>query len=270
MRSFPGKGILQRAGRRAGYLAARLTASWPPYDIAVFHQFAPPPDGGGHQFLRALVRCLRQRGWRVENNTISRATRAVLFNSFNFDAERLRWLRRAGIPMVHRLDGPLATYRGFDDGTDRVTWELNRQFAAATIFQSAYSLAQHQALGFAPVHAQVIGNAPDPLIFHARGREPISPARKIRLVSTSWSDNPNKGAEVYAWLDEHLDWSRYEYTFIGRLPIQPRNIRVEPPATSERVADLLGPAIFISRPVATILAPTRLLRRCRAGCRRFA
>jgi len=239
MRSFPGKGILQRMGQRAGYLAARLAAPWRQFDISIFHQFAPPPDGGGHQFLRALVRCLQERGWRVENNTISRTTRAVLFNSFNFDAERLRWLRRHGIPMIHRLDGPLAAYRGFDDGTDRMTWSLNRRFASATIFQSAYSLAQHQAMGFAPAEARVIMNAADPLIFHARKREPFSPLRKIRLVSTSWSDNRNKGADVYEWLDNHLDWTRYEYTFIGRLPIQPRNIRVEPPATSERVADLL-------------------------------
>ena len=24
-------------------------------DISIFHEFAPPPNGGGHQFLRALV-----------------------------------------------------------------------------------------------------------------------------------------------------------------------------------------------------------------------
>ena len=239
MRSFPGRGILQKTGRLAGYGGARLAATWRRFDISIFHQFAPPPDGGGHQFLRALVRCLQERDWRVENNAISRTTRACVFNSFNFDAMRLRWLRRSGCRMVHRLDGPLATYRGFDDGTDRHTWNLNCEFAQVTIFQSNFSLVQHRALGFEAANPRVIVNAADPLIFHARGRLPFNPTRKIRLVSTSWSANRNKGADVYAWLDEHLDWNRFEYTFIGRLPLQPRHIQVEPPAPSEKVAELL-------------------------------
>jgi glycosyltransferase involved in cell wall biosynthesis len=182
---------------------------------------------------------MEERGWRVENNAISGTTRACVFNSFNFDAGRLRWLKRKGCRMIHRVDGPIATYRGFDDGTDRTVWNLNREFADATILQSNYSLEQHRALGFDVSGARVVCNAADPIIFHSKDRAPFDAGRKIRLVSTSWSDNRNKGADVYEWLDNHLDWTRYEYTFIGRLPIQPRNIRVEPPATSERVADLL-------------------------------
>lgn len=239
MRSFPGKGIALEAGRRAGCLAARAAAPFRRFDISLFHQFAPPPDGGGHQFLRALMRCMEERGWKVETNAISGTTRACMFNSFNFDADRLRRLRRTGCRMVHRVDGPISTYRGFDDGTDRRVWELNREFAETTILQSNYSLEQHRSMGFDASNVRVIANAADPAIFHPNGKAPFLADRKIRLVSTSWSDNRNKGADVYAWLDEHLDWSRYEYVFIGRLPIQPRHIRVEPPAPSARVAELL-------------------------------
>ena len=53
-------------------------------DLSIFHEFEPPPAGGGHQFLRAFMRQADARGLRVENNTISRTTRACLFNSFNF------------------------------------------------------------------------------------------------------------------------------------------------------------------------------------------
>ena len=239
MRSFPGRGICQRACRAAEWAAARAAAPFRRFDVSLFHQFAPPPDGGGHQFLRAWMRGLEARGWRVENNSISGTTRACVFNSFNFDAGRLRWLRRRGCRMVHRVDGPVATYRGFDDGTDRIVWELNREFADATIVQSRYSLEQHRTLGFDLPAVRVIPNAADPSIFHPNGRIPFDGRRKIRLVSTSWSDNRNKGADTYAWLDEHLDWSRCEYVFIGRLPLRPRRIRVEPPARSERVAELL-------------------------------
>ncbi len=246
MRSFPGRGIALRAWRTVGVAWAKAVAPLRRADIALFHEFLPPPNGGGHQFLRALMREFASRGWRAENNTVSGTTRVCLINSFNFEADRLRALRRRGCRVVHRVDGPLAAYRGFDDGTDRRIWELNREFADATILQSRYSLAQHESMGLPYPNAAVIMNAADPLIFSPAPREPLE-GRRVRLVSTSWSDNRNKGADIYAWLDEHLDWTRFEYTFIGRLPLSPRHIRVEPPADSTRVAELLNQAdVFIT------------------------
>jgi len=36
-----------------------------------------------------------------------------------------------------------------------------------------------------------------------RRREPLA-GRRIRLVATSWSDNPRKGGDTLAWLDRQL------------------------------------------------------------------
>ena len=116
-------------------------------DLALFHEFAPPPSGGGHQFLRALVAELEQRGLEIELNRLSAATPACLFNSFNFDAERLRRFARTDCRMVHRVDGPIGAYRGFDDGTDGTIAALNAELADATILQSRYSLEKHRELG---------------------------------------------------------------------------------------------------------------------------
>src|SRR5690349_18355893 len=44
-------------------------------DLALFHDFAPPPAGGGHQTLRALAGELERRGVRVGINTLSPSTR---------------------------------------------------------------------------------------------------------------------------------------------------------------------------------------------------
>lgn len=220
----------------------RLTADASPAidaDISFFHDFMPPPTGGGHQFLRALWHEFERRGIRLENNTISKTSRACLFNSFNFNFKRLRQLRRPGCRMIQRVDGPLAVYRGFDDGTDRKIFELNQHIADSTIFQSQYSLAMHLELGFNFVKPVVIPNAADPEIFHSRGRQPFNVNRKIRLISVSWSDNLNKGAPVYQWLDDHLDWDRYEYTFVGRSPVSFQNIRTLSPITSEELAQKL-------------------------------
>lgn len=217
----------------------RLAARWRKADIAIFHQFMPPPYGGGNQFLLTLRQEFERLGWRTEANAISRTARACLYNSFNFDFDRLRQFRRPGCRMVHRVDGPIGVYRGRDDGTDRRIWEINQELADATIFQSRYSLRKHAELGLefrAPV---VIHNATNPGIFHARGRRPFARDRKIALISISWSDNPNKGAAFYQQLEEALDWDRFEYTFIGRSKIRFTRIRMLDPIPQPQLAEIL-------------------------------
>ena len=143
-------------------------------DLALFHDFAPPPTGGGHQFLRALVAELERRGLTVELDTISRGTTVCLLNSFNFDFHRLRRFARDDVRFVHRVDGPIGTYRGFDDGTDERIAEINAELAAATIVQSRYSLDAHRDLGIELVEPHLISNTVDPSIFHPPDeREPL-------------------------------------------------------------------------------------------------
>jgi glycosyltransferase involved in cell wall biosynthesis len=208
-------------------------------DLALFHEFAPPPTGGGHQFLRALLGELERRGLDVELNRISGGTPACLFNSFNFDFRRLRRFARDGCRMVHRVDGPIGMYRGFDDGTDGRIAEINREFADVTVVQSRYSLEAHEAVGVELIGPVLIRNAVDPAIFHPpAAREPL-PGRRTRLISTSWSDNPNKGGDVLAWLDRNLDWDRFELTFVGQTGGTFTRVRALEPMAPERLADEL-------------------------------
>lgn len=239
--------ILRAARRRLALKADLARARQSESDISIFHEFAPPPAGGGHQFMRALWVEFERRGFRVEGNTISRTTSACLFNSFNFDDARLAAFRRPGCRMVHRVDGPIGVYRGFDDGTDARIADINRKFANATIFQSRYSLGKHQELGLEFKSPVVIPNAPDPAIFSAAGRLLFDTGRKTRLISVSWSDNINKGAPVYQWLDENLDWSRFEYTFIGRSPVTFKHIRmINPVASADLASELRQHDIYIT------------------------
>jgi glycosyltransferase involved in cell wall biosynthesis len=205
-------------------------------DVAVFHEFAPSPAGGGHQFLRALVFEFERRGLEIELNRISRDTPACLFNSFNFDTRRLRRFARAACRMVHRVDGPIGVYRGFDDGTDRRIQRINEDLADATVLQSQFSLGAHAELGIDLRSPVVVRNAVDPSLFHPpTALEPVA-GRRLRLIGVSWSLNLNKGAEVFAWLDEHLDRTRYELTFVGQSPTRFRNIRMLDPRPSVELA----------------------------------
>ena len=205
-------------------------------DLALFHQFAPPPTGGGHQFLRALVRELERRGLTIELNRISRGTSVCLFNSFNFDFRRIRRFTRPGVRFVHRVDGPIGTYRGFDDGTDARIAQINRELADATIVQSRYSRDAHAALGIDLVEPRLVVNTVDPSIFHPPEQREPPAGRRVRVIATSWSDNPNKGSDVLAWLDGNLDHERYELTFAGQTTETFRNVRSLGALTTDEVA----------------------------------
>lgn len=216
----------------------RLIDALRPADVAIFHEFQRPPYGGGNQFLLALCGELERGGLRVATNRIPRSARSCLFNSFNFDFDRLRAARRSSCRMVHRVDGPIGTYRGEGQDVDRRLAALNAELADATVLQSRYSLDAHRELGIELREPHVIMNAVDPSIFHP---PPSSRARapKLRIISTSWSANPNKGGDAYAWLDRNLDHSRYEYTFVGRVPVAFEHIRLLPPVASRPLAELL-------------------------------
>ena len=236
-----------RTARRAGrQLArrARIEADWVASrrgraDLALFHELAASPTGGGHQFLRALVREVEARGLDVEHNRVSRGTTACLLNSFNFDLARLRRFAREEVRMVHRVDGPIGVYRGFDDGTDDLIAATNAALADATIFQSRYSLEKHQELGLHLRAPHVISNAVDPAIFHPPARREPLEGRRVRLIASSWSDNRRKGAETLASLDRNLDQDRYEMIFVGRSPVRFERIRTVGPVGSAEVAELL-------------------------------
>lgn len=233
------RGALRRAGARVAterdYRASRTEAA----DVAVFHEDAPPPAGGGHQFLRALRGELARRGLEVEQNRISGGTTRCLFNSFNFDLARLRRFAREDVRLVHRVDGPIGVYRGFDDGTDARIAAMNAELAHATVVQSRFSLDAHARLGLDLVAPVVIPNAPDPAIFHPpAGREPLDD-RPARVVATSWSDNPRKGADALRALGATADPARFELTFVGRAPAGLHGWELVGPLASEELAELL-------------------------------
>jgi len=242
--SFVDLRTVPRAARRAGRELARrvqteadrFSARDGRADLALFHELEPSPAGGGHQFLRALVGELRGRGLEVEANRISGGTSACLFNSFNFDFARLRRFARDDCRLVHRVDGPIGAYRGFDDGSDRRIAAINQQVADATIFQSRFSLEKHGELGYELRDPVVISNAVDPAIFHPPEEREALEGRKVRVITSSWSVNPRKGADTFDWLDRQLDRERYEVTYLGHAHAPFAWIRAIGPLASDQVA----------------------------------
>jgi glycosyltransferase involved in cell wall biosynthesis len=206
-------------------------------DVAIEHRFRPPPYGGSNQFLTALRGDLRRRGLRVSDGSIGPHTRACLLHSYLADVDELRSALPDGCRVVHRVDGPIGLYRGRDDGADRKIVEINAALADATIFQSHWSLEAHLELGLELNDPVVIPNAVDPEIFFPPGERPPQP--RLRVIATSWSDNPRKGAGTFAALALTADPQRYELTFAGRSQVPLDGVRQVGPLPSHELADEL-------------------------------
>lgn len=213
--------------------------------ISFVHEFHRPPYGGGNQFLLALMDAFNRLGHPSAPMRIGKRTHAVLFNSFNFDMERLRRVLRdrqtRQIRTLHRVDGPIAAYRGSGIEIDQSILAVSQDLADVSVFQSSYSLEKHLELGLEFENAHVISNAVNPAIFHDKSRLgfPTEASRRIRIVATSWSPNPRKGQHVYEWLDENLDFERFEMKFIGNTKAVFHNIEHLQPKPSAVLAQLL-------------------------------
>ena len=219
-------------------LIRAVQSRWREPQIAFFHEFRRPPYGGSNQFLRALHDEYARRGYRVGANRIGSETKACILNSFAFDVDRLRNERRETCRILHRVDGPISTYRGTELDPDLEVQAINHEFADVTVLQSEYSRKALADLGLQFRNPVVIHNACDPRFFHPKSLSE-SPGDRVRIICSAWSDHPNKGAASYRWLEAELDWTRYELTFVGQAKGEFRRTRHVSPVGSKRMGELL-------------------------------
>lgn len=208
--------------------------------VGLWHKFFQPPYGGGNQFMMGLRKAMLKRGIEVRENELSEEIDAYVLNSIHFDVDLfLEFSQKNRLNVIHRIDGPIHLIRGYDREKDELCYHLNAQFASATVLQSAWTYQRIVEMGYSPISPVIIHNAVDSDIFHSLGRVPFNRNRKIRLISTSWSNNPRKGGPTYKWIEEHLDWSRYEYTFVGNVSEKLDRIHHVAPVSSEELAGIL-------------------------------
>jgi glycosyltransferase involved in cell wall biosynthesis len=129
--------------------------------------------------------------------------------------------------------------REIDERIDQVIFKSNKLIADGTIFQSRWAREKFYQRGLKVNNFEtVILNAPNPTLFHPSSENKKS-SKKIRIIATSWSANPDKGFDIYRFLDNNLDFARYEMTFVGRSELAFQNIKHIPPKTSKELGDIL-------------------------------
>lgn len=224
--------------KKAKSIFAKILNSLFKKRITIYFKFHKGPWGGGNQFLKALSAELKRKGWFV-GNRFDLSAPVFLFNSFLIDFEKMSQINKSNCLMINRIDGPTFLIRGADKKIDDNIFSLNNKVADISVFQSSWSLFETLNLGYYPVNPVLISNASNPKIFNKTDRIKFSKKRKIRLISSSWSDNPRKGGPVYKWLDENLDWNKYEYTFVGRVSEKLSNIKIIEPVPSDELSKIL-------------------------------
>ncbi|MBU0707865.1 glycosyltransferase [Patescibacteria group bacterium] len=212
--------------------------------ISVLYKFQSGPWGGGNQFLKALRHQLTQMGQYEEN---PRKADVVLFNVYPFGAE---YLFREAVkikkefpnkPIVYRLDGPLFLYRGRDKDIDLIIKKFGDAVIDGIVFQSKWSMEQNKTkLGISAPYETYIYNASNNQIFNDKNKSPYNLRQKIKIIATSWSANWNKGFKIYRYLDQNLDFLKYEMIFVGHSPIEFNNIKWIKPLPSKELAQILN------------------------------
>lgn len=209
--------------------------------IHILVKFVEGPWGGANQFLKALREYFVKTGVYSEN---PEDADIILFNSYPFGHEYLfnsaiKLKKEQAKIFLHRVDGPISLVRGRDKIIDKIIYAFNKLLADGTIFISDLCKRDNYALGIKNTgYEAVILGAPNPAIFNPEGKRAFH-KDKIRLIATSWSGNIRKGFNIYRYLDEHLDFNKYEMTFVGNSPIEFNNIKLIKPVPSQELAVIL-------------------------------
>ena len=205
--------------------------------INILFEIADTPKGGGNQFLRGLKEAFKKKGVYSEIEDAD----VVLFNSYQFIDKVLKVRKKYPDKFfVHRIDGPIRLYNTMEDRRDSVTNATNKYIADATIYQSEWSKKANLEMGLEPnSYEAVITNGVDDTVFNRTGKKAFSENGRTKIIASSWSTNINKGFEVYKYLDDTLDFSKYEMIFVGNSPVQFQNIKSFGPKDSKGLAETL-------------------------------
>lgn len=204
--------------------------------IHILYDFKDSAWGGGNQFLNALKMALNENQLDTYTDDIEKAD-VVLFNSHHQMDKVLR--AKMAYPekvFIQRMGSVFSLARG-DNYLDRILIDINNAVADGTIFQSEWNRRMYHAFGLPESendNEAVIFNAPNEF-FHKQKIEKKQRG-KIKLITTGWSTGQIKGFDIYKYLDEHLDFNKYDFVFIGNSPIQFKNIIALPTMKHRNIA----------------------------------
>ncbi|NOZ35174.1 MAG: glycosyltransferase family 4 protein [Chlorobi bacterium] len=206
--------------------------------INIYFPFTDGPFGGGNQFLKALRSYFRKLSVYEENPVNADI---ILFNSHHNIGKLVKLKKKYPEKIfIHRIDGPVFFIRKDNVFLDKLIYTFNDKIADASVFQSNWSKQKNLELGIKNKQFEtIILNSPNPDIFNTKGKIRFDKNRKPKIIASSWAANMNKGFNTYQFLDENLNFSKYEMTFCGNSPVKFQNIKHIKPLQSKKLAEIL-------------------------------
>ncbi len=216
--------------------------------VAFNRQIRRTPWGGGSQFLTAFADFLAAEGHHVVHQLEPGIDWIVMLDprgeEGGFSAQEISYWKHAvdkNVKVLHRVNDTGVTRGG--DALDDLIRRANYEVADRTVYISRW-VQNHFRRLMCP-DGTVITNGCDSKFFY-----PLDPkAPKLnappRLVTHHWSDNPAKGLDLYAHIDELLQRTptAFEFTYVGRFPKQyvPKSpvFRIVPPLYGNELGDEL-------------------------------
>lgn len=194
------------------------------FKIFILYDFKKGAWGGGNQFLKALRNQLALKG---QYTNLIKESSVILINSHHKLGEGYRIKKSYPDKIViYRIDGPISLTRDNDYETDQMIFLFNKLFADGLIFQSDWSCKKNKdQTEISSKYEVIIHNSSDDQIFNQRDRLPFNHNKKTKIIAISWSSNWKKGFKIYKFLDDNLDFSKYQMTFVGNSPIEFKNIK---------------------------------------------
>jgi glycosyltransferase involved in cell wall biosynthesis len=221
--------------------------------VHILYPIRNGPFGGGNTFLRTLRKYLVLKGHYTNDKYKSDL---ILFNlnpvyqmdKLIWDIKKIKSVNPSTL-IVGRIDGPTVLVRGMDFELDKYSQLFSEYIADGIVFQSSWSRCQNYKIGFKKnKHETKIINAPDSECFNSNKKiRYLNNQSKTKLIASSWSSNWSKGFETFQWLDQNLDFEKYEFRFFGKSPIKFENIIMSEPVDSITLSKALkGSDIFIN------------------------
>ena len=185
-------------------------------------------SGGAHSFLATLRRSLHKKGIKVTNN-LNQSVDLYLINALTggVNIDTISKIASSGKKIVHRkvgyeVSGPPEMRAIVDGVVVGNAKQMNfDKFVSKTIFQSKYSKGVFTNQGFFG-ESKTIWNGVDQSMFFPASKSGFinwKKTNKLRLVSSSWSTDANKGFSDYEVIDALLArFPSVEMYFVGRLP----------------------------------------------------
>ena len=212
--------------------------------VFIAYKLASGASGGSNQFLRTL----KNEFSKTDNLTTDIAMAdVVLFNAHHYPNEVYQIKKMfPKKKFVHRFAGVYKLYNHANDERQDITCQINKLAADANVFISKWTQDSYIEYGIDEKPSKVILNCADTRHFN-REYERVD-NEKINLICTSWSINKNKGFDLYKFLDENLDFSKYNFIYVGRDPdIDFKNIENIGAQPYDKIADYLKKSdIFIT------------------------